>query len=319
MNKKILLIICHWIGDSFWAMQVIGELRKKFPSAELWAGIKPWSRDLLYDLIDDDKILILNNIISDRHREEFSISEYVSEIRTVRNLSFDTVIDLTGNRYSALFLWLTRIKERVGLDLHKFSFLYTLRGPTFSKTRHLYEKPWETLRVLFFDIEIPKKLFPPKSSISKKGLEKQLGFTLEGKIALLVPGAGWKDKIWNLNNFAQCGEFFIENEYKIIICGNEKERALCEELNSKLNSKAYIFIRSLRDFIALLPYISIALTNDSGPAHLCAAAKVKLITVFLIDNDKNYRPIGENVKVITKEYAVAENVIMLIKEIEGKT
>jgi len=310
--------MCHWIGDTFWAMQVIGELKKQSPSAELWAGIKPWSKDLLYDLIDDDKILILNNIISDRHREEFSIFEYISEIRTVRNLTFDTVIDLTGNRYSALFLWLTRIKNRVGLDLHKFSFLYTLKGADFSKDRHLYEKPWETLRVLFFDINIPKKLFPPKSSISKKELEKQLGCSLENKIALLAPGAGWKDKMWSLNNFAQCGQFLIENEYKIIISGSEKERALCNELNIKLNSKAYIFIRSLRDFIALLPYISIALTNDSGPAHLCAAAKVKLITVFLVDNDKTYRPTGENVKVITKEHAIAENVIMLIKEIEGK-
>lgn len=308
--------MCHWIGDTFWAMQVIPEIKRKFPEAQIWAGIKPWSKDLLFNLIDDDKILILKNVTSDRHREKFSISGFINEIRTARNLAFDTVIDLTCNRYSAIFSLFAGIRNRVGLNLHKFSFLYTLKSSSFSNDRHLSQRPWETLKLLIKDAMIPKYLFPPRSSMQKDALEKQLGFSLGGKIALLAPGAGWKDKEWGLDNFAECGNFLINNGYRVIISGSEKERPLCTELNTKLDGKAYIFIRGLKDFITLLPYLSLAITNDSGPAHLCAAAKVKLITVFLIGNDKTYRPIGENVKVLTHNLALTENAISLIKELE---
>jgi len=311
--------MCHWIGDTFWAMQVIPEIKRKFPDAELWAGIKPCSRDLLFNLIDDDRILILKNVTSDRHRKNFPISGFINEIKTARNLAFDTVIDLTCNRYSAIFSLFAGIRNRVGLDLHKFSFLYTLKGSSFPNDRHLSQRPWETVKLLLKDAVIPEYLFPPRISMQKDELEKQLGFSLDCNIALLSPGAGWKDKEWGLESFAECGNFLIRNGYKVIISGSEKERSLCTELNTKLDGKAYIFIRGLKDFIALLPYLSLAITNDSGPAHLCAAANVNLITIFLIDNDKTYHPIGENVKVLTHNLALTENAISLIKAIEGKS
>ena len=33
--KRILLLMCHWIGDTFWAMQIIPALRKRYPDAEI--------------------------------------------------------------------------------------------------------------------------------------------------------------------------------------------------------------------------------------------------------------------------------------------
>ena len=290
-DKKVLLLMCHWLGDTFWAMQVVPEIRNKFPNAEIWAGIKPWSGDLLHGLVDKNKILILHNIISDRHREQFSLSGYIKDLKIVKAQAFDLVLDLTCNRYSAIFLFLAGIKKRVGLDLHKLSFLYTLKGPNFPIDRHLSQRPWETIKLICKNAETPKHLSPPKSSVSKEKLEKQLGFNLNEKFALLAPGAGWKEKEWSLDNFAICGKFLLSNGYKILISGSEKERFICSELNKKLYNKPYVFIRQLSDFIALLPYISIAITNDSGTAHLCAATKVKLITIFLVDNNKIYCPI----------------------------
>lgn len=310
--------MCHWIGDSFWAMQVIPEIKRNFPDAELWAGIKIWSEDLLHDLIDTDKILILNNIISDRHREKFFFPNYIKELRVVRNHNFDIVLDLTCNRYSALFLWFTRIRNRVGLDLHKLSFLYTLKGTSFPNDRHLSQRPWETIKLLLNDVVIPEYLFPPGSSVQKDELEKQLGFSLDSKIALLAPGAGWKDKEWGLDNFAECGNFLIRNGYKVIISGSEKERSLCTELNIKLAGKAYIFIRELRAFIALLPCLSLAITNESGTGHIIAANNIFTFSI-LLDKGRNIgNPIGENAISLNKDEATTENVINLIKELDGK-
>lgn len=314
-EKKILLLMCHWIGDTFWAMQVIPELRKKFPSAELWAGIKPWSKDLFYGLIDDDKIITLKNVTSDRHREKFSLTGYAKELKTIRNEHFDTIIDFTCNRYSALFGWLGGIKNRIGLKQHRFSFFYTLKGESFPEDQHLSLKPWETVKLIINDAKLPGYFFSPISPVLKESLEKHIGFKLEGKIALLMPGAGWKEKEWGIDNFAQCGQFLLKNGYSLIIGGSEKERGLCSELNLKFDNKAYIFIENLKDFIALLPYISIAITNDSGTAHLSASANVNTVTLFMFDNHDQYRPIGRNVKIVKKNDTNIENVINLISEI----
>jgi len=308
---KILLLMCHWIGDTFWAVQIIPELRKYFPEAELWAGIKPWSKDLLFGLIENDRMLILKNITSDRHREKFLFSDYIKELKAVRKEKFDTVIDLTCNRYSSLFCCLAGIKKRIGLKQHGLFFLYTQKGDAFPESLHFYQRPWMTLKILFPHIAIPQELFPPET----KELQSSAMTGEFKKLALLVPGAGWKEKEWGIDNFAQCGKFLIDKGYRLILSGSEKERALCEELKNKLDNQALVFIKSLSEFIGFLPNISIAITNDSGSAHLIASFQKTLITIFKVENYDRYRPIGESVKVIRPTEASAENVINYMKTI----
>ena len=307
--KKILLLMCHWIGDTFWDMQIIPEVKKLYPDAELWAGVKLFSKDLLYGLIDEDKIIILQNITSDRHREKFSFSGCLNELKKVRTENFDMAIDLTANRYSATFLILARIKQRVGLNIHKFSFLYKKKGPQFDDKKHLSERPWETLRVINPQIKKPQLPFPPKSPVSRNELENKIKINSDGKIALLSPGAGWAKKQWPIKDFAACGNFLIDNGYKVIISGTEKERSLCVQLTASLNNKGTILIEPLSYFISLIPYIKVAIMNDSGPAHLLAASGVKTVAIFLSTETTRYSPIGKNIIVINKDEASPEVVI----------
>lgn len=307
--KKIFLLMCHWIGDTFWAMQVIPEIKRLYPDAELWAGIKPFSRDLLYELVDEDKIIILKNVISDRHREKFSFSGYLNELKKVRAEKFNMAIDLSANRYSAIFLALSGIKQRIGLDIHNFSFLYNKKGLRFDENRHLSERPWETLKILNPQIQKPEWPFFPKSPITQNEIESKTGIVLTDNIALLSPGAGWTEKQWATENFAACGNFLTNNGYKIIISGTEKERGLCEQLNVRLNKKGIIFIEPLNYFISLIPHIKLAITNESGPAHLCAAGGIKTVVIFLSTDKNKCGPIGKNTIMIDKNEALPEIVV----------
>ena len=294
---KILLLTCHWIGDNFWALQVIPYIRKEYPNAEIWVGIKSHSKDLLYGLIDQNKIIELNNVISDRHREDFKFSEYKNELKETKTHKFDIGVDLTGNRYSALFLFLVGVKKRIGLDLHKLSFLYNIKGGKFDYSKHLINRPFEVTSLLFPIIK-PKYLKPTKSNLLRNELQKSIDFSFDDKLALLIPGAGWPEKQWHIDNFAECGKILEKNDYKIIIVGSTKELLLCKKLLSMLND-AVVFVKPLKEFIGMIPYIDIAIANDSGPAHLLAAAKIKTITIFCGNTDPDKcKPIGENVTVI---------------------
>ncbi len=310
--KKILLLMCHWVGDTFWDMQVIPEVKKLYPDAELWVGIKPISKDLLYDLIDEEKIIILKNVISDRHRETFSFPGCLNELKKVRAETFDMAFDLTLNRYSAIFLALAGIKQRIGLDIHKFSFLYSKKGPAFDGNKHLSERPWETLKTINPKIQKPQWPFPPKTPVSQNEIENKMMIKLNEKTALLSPGAGWTEKQWPLESFAACGNFLIDNGYKIIISGTEKERRLCEDLNTMLNKKGTIFIETLSCFIAFIPYIKVAITNDSGPAHLLAASGIKTAAIFLSTDNNRCGPIGKNVIIVNKNEALPEKAIKFL-------
>ena len=109
------------------------------------------------------------------------------------------------------------------------------------------------------------------------------------------------------------GIFLRKKGYTVFILGSESEQKLCQLLADKL-SDSIILIKPLRELIALLFCIDIALTNDSGPAHLLAAFGIKTITVFC-GNTQSERcgPIGHNVIIVKRNDATAENVINIMK------
>jgi ADP-heptose:LPS heptosyltransferase len=314
-NIKILLLMCEWIGDTFWAMQVIPAIKKNYPDAEVWVGVKPHSKDLLYGLIDDDKIIVLKNVISDRRREKFSFLQYFHELKKVRKERFDIAIDFTGNRYSVIFVYLASIKKRVGLNINRFSFLYNIKGEKFDAKKHWINKALETVDLLF-PIKASPKMLPAKSGVDKLQLQKKLNFSLDEKLALIMPGAGWNKKKWDTENFIKVGCFLLEKRYKIIIASSQEEKGLCRTIQEKVKN-SFIFTRPLEELIALIPHVNIAISNDSGPGHLLAAADVKTITIFCGDTDlQRCCPMGENVVVFkTKDrHSGLSKVLMHVNE-----
>ena len=302
--------MCNWMGDTFWAMQVIPAIKEKYPDAEIWAGVKSHSKDLLYGLIDDNKMIVLKNVISDRHREKFSFKECFSELKKVRKENFDLAIDLTGNRYSALFLFLGKCRKTVGLNTNKFSFLYSVKGPEFDYSQHLSKRPWEAVNILF-PVEPSSKMIVPSVTLTKEA-EPEIAACLDKKTALLMPGAGWSEKLWPLNNFIECGKYLKKEGYEIIISGASGEKELCSALKKELPG-SIIFIKPLKKLVALMPRIDLAITNDSGPAHLLAAFGIKIITIFCGNTEPaKCGPIGENAIAIKKSCADVDHVIQRI-------
>jgi len=314
-TQKILILMCHGLGVTFWSMLASTDIKKKYPDSEIWIGVKSQSKDLFFGLIDYDKTLELNNVIGDRHREKFLFKEYLSELRRVRREKFNIAIDLTGNRYSALFLFLCGIKKRIGLNLHKLSFLYTMKGPKFDFSTHLINKSIQTVNILFKCSRNNEQVLP-EIAITDEALCSNIGITKETlsteKIALLVPGAGWQEKCWDLNSFAECGNFLTNKGYKIIISGSPAEKALCVELSSMITN-SITFNSNLKYFIALISYIDLAISNDNGAGHLIAASDKKLISIFCGNTDPRIcGPIGRNVIIVEKENTTPKNVIPII-------
>lgn len=313
-QTKILLVACHWLGDSFWAMQVIPHIKIKYPKAELWVLCKPHSKDLLYGIIDKSHIIQTTSILSDRKREKFTLKNYLNTILAVRHEKFDIALDLTGNRYSSIFLFLSGIKKRVGLKEGFFSFVYHCRGDKFDYSRHLINRPFEAAKLLCSEIKFDKNnILLPHSPITKAELSKLLGFDIVNeRIGLLIPGAGWGSKKWDDNNFIKIGQLLVNHGYKVLIIGSKNEIELCKNISLQV-SDSITFNYELKYFISLLEHVNLAVSNDNGAGHLVAGYGKNLISIFCGEtNPKLCSPIGSSVSIFEKDNCNAETVIDLI-------
>ena len=61
--RRILLLTCHYLGDTFWAMQVIPALRQHYPDAELHVGCKDFSVDLFHGLLPPARVHTVNSVL----------------------------------------------------------------------------------------------------------------------------------------------------------------------------------------------------------------------------------------------------------------
>ena len=147
--RRVAIVACHWIGDTFWATQVFPVLERRFPEAELFAVCKPATEDLWHGLLERTHVLPAPQVASDRLRERHPLLAIRRRARELRGIGFDLVIDLTGNRYSALFTWWLRPAASLGFDGGELGWLYSHRVADAERPgRHLSERPFRVVEPL---------------------------------------------------------------------------------------------------------------------------------------------------------------------------
>lgn len=286
MKRKIAVICIHWIGDSFWAVQPLNLLQEKFKDDEIYIICKSHSKFLFKYCFDETNIIICDSICSDRLREKFSVSQFISDIRKCRKLRFDEVIDLSNNYFTSIFTYFLRAKISRGIKAGFWSKCYTNTCLEFNYDKHLSKKPWFILEQMYGGFEYREPQF-----------FKQLSKIEKTKTALLIPGAGWEEKRWPVTVFSDLGKLLIRHNYKVFIVGSPKEKNILLEVHKEL-PEGEIFKGSLEELVQLIPTVSASVGNDSGLGHLLAASGSRHVSLFTPETDpEKCRPLGPSVKV----------------------
>jgi ADP-heptose:LPS heptosyltransferase len=223
-----------------------------------------------------------------------------------------------------------------------------------------------TLNFLLSDIR-PRK--PRKRAAKKPGMVQQLlnllsasmGQPVEGMVALpaspnhaktakillpegtryfgLAPGSSQQRKCWPFERFLALASHLAEQGYKPVFVLGPAEEGLCEQarrsvpdalfpLQSSEIPEAQAYTPMLTIEIAKL--LSGAVTNDSGTAHMLAAANTPLVSLFGPTPARKFAPATPILKVIeandfgSREMAaipleaVEQGVLEIISETQGK-
>ena len=194
-------------------------------------------------------------------------------------------MDLTGNRYSALFTrCLSAVSYTVGTDYaNEFAFFYTRKASMPEQDRcDLTRKP-KVIAESLTGSRLPDPLFPVQPCIAPDTLRQCYGIGKEEVMAMIVPGAGWQAKQWQAEKFQRIAAYLEDHGLRVLISGSSAERPLLQQVGSSLN-RGIILTDSLEHSIAFLPHLKIFIGNDSGLTQMAAATGIHVLTFFCSTN-----------------------------------
>jgi ADP-heptose:LPS heptosyltransferase len=291
-------------------------LERRFPNAEFFAICKPATADLWHGLVEPQRVFTAAEVVSDRQRERPCLRAIRRRARELRQLDFDLVIDLTGNRYSAAFTYWLHPAASLGFDGGELGWLYSCRVDHAERPgRHLSERPFRVIEPLLsaaansahtgrpavappeaaapgsepFAWRLP--LRPPVATCPPSEVRAELG--IPGRpYFVLAPGAGWPAKEWPAEKFAQAGAA-LASEGTVVVVGSASEEDLCRRVAEGIPGARTFTGRPIGRFVAMLAEARGALANDSGIAHLAAALGRRTAAVFTgVTDERTCGPLG---------------------------
>lgn len=294
--RRIAIVACHWLGDTLWATQTVDALERRFPNAELFAITKPASSCLWNGWLRPDRVLTAPEVISDRRRERTSWRALARRAHSYRSIDFDLAIDLTGNRYSAFFCFWMRPGCSLGFDGGEAGCLYTHRVSKAERPgSSLRERPFRVIEPLLADwpepFANPAFLRPPSPVCESGELRKALGLG-DDPYYVLVPGAGWVEKEWPPEAFAQVAQR-LSSSGRVLVLGTPAQAELCRKVAEGIAQARVVTEEPLGRVLALLQGSAGAVTNVSGLGHLSAAYGRPTAMIFRDPIEQQIgRPVG---------------------------
>ena len=296
---RIGVIACHWLGDTFWASQTIPYLKQRFPDAEIHIFLRRDFSALFYNMIAPANIHQVPEVISDRRREKFSWSGLFAAARQYRPLNFDLVMDLTGNRYSAMFTRLLKPGYSIGFEGDEFGALYSLLvSRSEYADLHLWQRLFKVALAAVPEMTIPDYPRPPLLKCSFEEACRSAGLDPSQPLAVIAPCAGWPEKEWGDDNFAALAAALRVEGWQALISGTEKELPRGMKIAGK--SGAVAWSGELGVLCALLSGARLFVGNDSGVGHIAASFnRAKVVVVFTGSTlPEKLAPAGGNVSVL---------------------
>jgi len=274
---RVLVIRLRSLGDTLLMTPALRMLHDWRPDLEISVLLeRPW-----------DQLLEGNPSV---HKVLTAESKFGTAWR-VRRAGYHAVLNLHGGPTSA---WLTRIsgaRLRAGFAHFRSGSAYTHRVPTAQQIlgRQGAVHTAEHVASCLFWLGVPEGTIPPSEIYSSVAARERVAERLrsfgigagEG-YAVIHPTALYDTKQWKAAGFAEACEYMEERHglRSVFICAETEVRALdsIERHSSRPLLRAAGW--PIRDLVALMAGARVMVGNDSGPAHIAAAAHIPVVVIF---------------------------------------
>ncbi|MCK4846183.1 MAG: lipopolysaccharide heptosyltransferase I [Deltaproteobacteria bacterium] len=311
---KILIIKLSSIGDVVHTLPALGVLRRAFPEAKIDWLVEEAASTLLKDhpMVDELIVVRRRSWLKDIFRG-FGGNWRIAQ--RLKASHYDMVIDFQGLFKSAIWVYLSKGKRRIGFagGREMSSLPLNDKLPPYDKEMHAVDRYLKLARYaagveVEADAEGVEEDFPVH--IAKEDEERVGRLLAESGIAegdaffVVSTHARWVTKLWSEANFAELiGK--ISRRYKIrpVIIGSkdevDKARRIAEEAAGDVVDLAGR--TNLRELMALLKRADFLITLDSGPMHMAAAVGTLVFAIFGPTAPWRTGPYGKDNVVLRRE------------------
>ncbi len=279
---NIVLWMPNWIGDVVLTIPSLQALRKKFPHSRVTVVARSPADELLSGHPAVDTVITLPFRPKNR---------FLSSVRFAWNLrkyQFDLGVVLPNSLRSALLLFLTGAKNRLGYNTEgRDLFLTHPLSVTSKQKRSQYRVDY------FFKIFSPLHLDEPEREFASLRPDKSDRpvdeFLAEMEInpgdALIAvhPGTSKPERGWHTDRFAiLCQKLAKMRRVKIVLLGTESEAELLQKIhrNCPQGVAHRLPAMNLREIAALIGQCELFIGNDSGMMHVAAMVNTPVVGIF---------------------------------------
>lgn len=302
-NPRILLIRFSSLGDVILATPVARALKEAFPGATVTFLTKKSYAPLLESHRDIDLVVGYGG-----RQPGAKGASLLSLCRSLGN--FDAVADLHLSFRSLLSCLFVTAERRVfygkDLMLRRLWVKGWMRGRMEGERRHVVDRYLHALRPLGVVAESRRpEIFLPGGQIAEaKDYLLRKGVADTSSMAVLVPGARWRNKQWGAGGFTAVGKWLRrEKGLQPVIAGDVTEREVASEVSRALGSEQAVDVcgeTELTRLAGILHLARICVGNDSGPGHLAAAVGTPVVTLFGPTSEAfGFSPMGERVRTVS--------------------
>jgi len=271
---NILVSRLRFMGDVILTIPLLHTIRLQYPDATITYLTEEVFASLLNNHPDVDEVLIVKK----------SLGSQPGLVCNLLKTRFDVAIDLFGNPRSALLIWLSGAKRRIGGDYRGRRYLFTDRIIDHSKQLNAieYHMRYGDPLGLAKDYEDPKIYTTDEEKDWASRHLKNLGYPIDCPIIAIHTGASWPAKKWLPERFAKlatqirkelnCEVYFTTGP------GEEKDvQSVIDLCACKVNKPEVLSVRKLA---AILSCVNVFVSNDCGPMHLAPAVGTPTIGIF---------------------------------------
>tara|TARA_Y100000741_G_scaffold354037_1_gene327870 strand:+ start:2596 stop:3600 length:1005 start_codon:yes stop_codon:yes gene_type:complete len=288
-NKKFLIIMPAWVGDTLMAQSFIIKLRLDNPDSIIDVVVKPEILELV-NLMPQ----VNNKYVLDIQHGKLDFIKRLRLAKKLKNNKYTTSFILQNSFKSSIIPWFADIPERVGYLTEFRNFLIN-KGFKYTK----FERPMVERYLNLIDQKYHISIRPKLKILNdiKQNIIQKYNINIDKKNIMLCPDAEFGNaKKWPLSHWLDLANSF-DTDHNIFFLGKDTSiNNDIEHQKKSKNIKSLIGNTSMIEVIYLLSSADLVISNDSGLMHIAGAVDCKIIALYgssspfytppLISNDK---------------------------------
>lgn len=302
---RILIIKWSALGDAAIASAAMEDVYRAFPHATLHLNTLPGAARLFREDPRFERLLVVD-VRARKHRWR----NHLTWLREVRRGCYDAVFDLQGSDHTRLLLaalWLSghRVPTRIGL---RGGFPFTAKPHVRSRGVHALLQAQSALQAGGI---VTSQMSPVLHAGNIDRAEAEAALQREGltsaRFALLLPGSqagGWL-KRWSTWRYAELALALLNSgeAERIAVLGGPEEVGECRDIVAWVNARRPgTSVHLDRLPLAQIPTIAKAarciVANDTGTAHIAAAAPTPMLVLCGPTDPRRVKPMGLHVHAV---------------------